>query len=156
MISKYMFGGLTIVLMVALGFLVIRGRKMEKQQERQKTEVIRESKPSPTRVLTPRKLKIVQAKMALFRQSSDKAASQSAQHEIEIRNLGQTSYSGIQILFKYLNSKGKTIATKQHSINKVLSPGGVLLVSDIKIADLPVSIADGKVIIISADLGEAP
>lgn len=156
MISKYMFGGLTIVLMVALGFLIIRGRKMEKHQESRTTEVIQESKPSPTRVLTPRELKIVQAKMALFRQSSDKAASQSAQHEIEIRNLGQTMYSGIQILFEYFNSKGKTIATKPHSINKALSPGGALLVSDIKIADLPVSIADCKVIIISADLGEVP
>jgi hypothetical protein len=156
MISKYMFGGLTIVLMVALGFLIIRGRKMEKQQERKTTEVIQESKPSPTRVLTPRELKIVQAKMVLFKQSPDKAANQSAQHEIEIRNLGPTTYSGIQILFEYLNSKGKTIATKPHSINKALSPGGVLLISDIKIVDLPVSIADCRVIIVSADLGEAP
>jgi hypothetical protein len=156
MISKYLFGGLTIVLMVALGFLIIRGRKMEKLKESRTTEVIQESKPSPTRVLTPGELKIVQSKMALSRQSPEKAASQSAQHEIEIRNLGQTSYSGIQILFEYLNPKSKTIATKLHSINTVLPPGGVLRLSDIKIDNLPVSIADCKVIIISADLATAP
>jgi len=156
MISKYMFGGLTIVLMVALGFLIIRGRKMEKMQERRTTEMIQESKPSPTRVLTPRELKIVQSKMALIKQSPDKAPSQSAQHEIEIRNLGQTSYSGIQLLFEYLNPKGKTIATKPHFINKILSPGGTLHLSDIKIDNLPVSIADCKVIIVSADIADEP
>ena len=156
MISKYLFGGLTLALLAALGFLVIRGRKMEKMKESRTTEVIQESKPSPTRVLTPRELKIVQAKMALFKQSPDKAASQSAQHEIEIQNLGPTSYSGIKILFEYLNSKGKTIATKPHFINKVLSPGGVLHISDIKIVDLPAFIADCRVVIISADLAEVP
>jgi hypothetical protein len=156
MISKYLFGGLTLVLLVALGFLVIRGRKLEKMGEGRTKEVIQESKPSPTRVLTPRELKIVQAKMALSKQSPDKATSQSAQHEIEIQNLGPTSYSGIQVVFEYLNSKGKTIATKPHFINKVLPPKGVLHISDIKITDLPAYIADCKVVVAGADLAEVP
>jgi hypothetical protein len=153
---KYMFGGLTLVLMVALAFLIIRGRKMEKLKESPANEVIQESKLSPTRVLTPRELKIVQAKMALFRQSPDKAATQSAQHEIEIRNLGSNTYSGIQLLFEYLNPKIKTITTKPYFINKTLLPGVALRLADIKIDNLPVSIADCKVIIISADLAETP
>jgi hypothetical protein len=153
---KYMFGVLSLVLVVALAFLVIRGRKMEKLKESPTNEVIQEAKLSPTMVINPRELKIVQAKMALFKQSPDKAASQFAQHEIEIRNLGSSSYSGIQLLFEYLNLKGKTIATKTHRINKTVSPGGTLRLVDIKIDKLPVSIADCRVIIISAELAEAP
>lgn len=153
---KYMFGGLTLVLVAAVAFLVIRAGKMEKLKEIPTNEAIQEAKLSPTRALTPRELKIVQAKMALFKQSPDKTASQSAQHEIEIRNLGSNSYSGIQLLFEYLNPKGKTIATKPYFINKTLSPGAELRLSDIKIDNLPVSIVDCKVIISSADLAEAP
>jgi hypothetical protein len=153
---KYMFGGLTLVLVVALAFLAIRARKMETLKEIPANEAIQEAKLSPTRALTPSELKIVQAKMALFKQSPDKTTSQSAQHEIQIRNLGSTSYSGIQLLFEYLNPKGKIIATKAYPINKTLSPRAELRLLDIKIDNLPVSTADCKVIISSADLAEAP
>jgi hypothetical protein len=154
MIRKYMFAGLTLALIATLAFLIIRSRKIEKQQESRVKEVIQESKPSPTRVLAPREIKIIQGKMALFRLSPEKAAAQSAQHEIEIRNLGRASYSGIQLRLEYLNSIGKTVATKAYSINKALSPGGTLNLSGIKIDNLPVSISDCKIIIISADLAD--
>jgi hypothetical protein len=156
MMRKYMFGGLTLFLVAALVFLVIRGREMEKLKENTSNEEIEESKLSPTRVLTARELKIVHAKMTLLKQSPNEPSFQSAQHEIEIRNLGSASYFGIQLLFEYLNSHGKTIEKRPHGISKTLSPGGVLLLSDIKIDKLPVSISDCKVIIVSADLAEAP
>jgi hypothetical protein len=156
MMRKYMFGFLTLFLVAALAFIVIRSNKMEKLKEKPPNEAIQEEKLSPTRVLTPRELKIVHAEMAPFKQPPDKAASQSAQHEIMIRNLGPTAYSGIQLLFEYLNPKGKTIATKPHFVNKPLSPGGELRLSDIKNDNLPVSISDCRVIIISADIAEAP
>jgi hypothetical protein len=156
MMRKYMFGILTLFLVAALAFIVIRSNKIEKLKESPANETIQEEKLSPTRVLTPRELKIVHAKMAPFKQSPGKAASQSVQHEIMIRNLGPTAYSGIQLLFEYLNPKGKTIATKTHFVNKTLSPGGELHLSEIKNDNLPVSVADCRVIITGADLSEVP
>jgi hypothetical protein len=147
MIRKYMFGSLTLVLIFALAFLFIRGQKMEKQQAGRVMEVVQEEIATPTRVLAPREIKIDQTKMTF--------AGQSAQHEIDIRNLGRTSYSAIQLRLEYLNAKGKTMTIKTHSIRKVLSPGGTLHVPDIKIDHLPVSISDCKVTIISADLSES-
>ncbi|MBP1624567.1 MAG: hypothetical protein H6Q07_2587, partial [Acidobacteria bacterium] len=53
MIRKSLFWGLTLVLVVALISLIVRGRRLEKQQAGKSVEVVQESEPSPIRVLAP-------------------------------------------------------------------------------------------------------
>jgi hypothetical protein len=156
MIRKSLFWGLTLVLMVALINLIIRGRRLEKQQSGRFAEDVRESQPTPTRVLVPRDLEIVQAKMRLEAQGSGKDRYQTARHEIEIRNNGKVPYGGIQLSFDYLDRSGKVLATKTQSVAQTILPGTSEKLPDIKVEGLAASTADFQAAILYADIGRAP
>jgi hypothetical protein len=155
MIRKSLFWGLTVVLIVALVNLIIRGRRLEKQQARQLVEVVQESRPTSTRVLAPRDLEIVQSKMRL-EEADGKTRSQIARHEIEIRNNGKIPYSGIQLGFDYLDRSGKLLSTKTQSLARSIEPGGDLKLVEIVVSGLPLPTISFRVVVVSADIGLAP
>jgi hypothetical protein len=152
MIRKSLFWGLTLVLVVALISLIIRGRRLEKEQAQQMVEVARESKPTPTRVFAPQDLQIVQSRMQLETEPGHK--DRIARHEIEIRNSGNIPYSDIQLMFDYASRAGKQLATRTRSIPQKILPGDTINITDIAVTDIPASTADSKVSIVSADLAK--
>jgi hypothetical protein len=153
MIRKSLFWGLTLVLVVALINLIIRSRRLEKQQAQQRVEVVRESKATPTRVFSPQDLQIIKAGMQLEKRSG-KEKTTAARHELEIRNSGNVVYSDIQLEFDYVSSKGKVLATRMQLIPQEILPGATLNIPDVQVTDVPASAADSKVVIISADLAK--
>jgi hypothetical protein len=153
MIRKSLFWGLTLILVIALVNLIIRGRRLEKQQASRLAEVIQESKATSTRVLAPRDLEIVRSKMQLEEEVGGRIRSQTAWHEIEICNDGKIPYSGIQLSFDYLDSRGKLLATRTYSIVQTILPGATLKLVDITVDGLPVSTANSHVVIAYADIG---
>ncbi len=156
MIRKSLFWGLTLVLVVALINLIIRGRRLEKQQARQRVEVVQEAKPTPTRVLAPKDLEIVQSAVRLEGATSGKTESQAARHEIELHNKGTVAYGKIQLDFGYFDRNGKVLTTRTQAVEQTILPGATLKIADIRIDGLPLSAVDSRVAIAYADIGSAP
>ena len=156
MLRKSLFWGLTLVLVVALINLIIRGRRLEKQQASQLVEVVQEAKPTPTRVFAPRDLEIVQAGMRLEGVTGEKTESQTAQHEIEIRNRGTVPYGKVQIDFDYFDRSGKVLATRTQTIEQTISPGAMLKIAAVRIDGLPLSTVNSRASLAYADIGRAP
>ncbi len=152
MIRKSLFWGLTLVLIAALISLVVRGRRLEKQQAQQVVEVVRESKPTPTRVFAPADLQIARASMQLENEQGSENSARVARHKIEIRNTGSFPYSDIQLKFTYKNRAGKELATRTETANQKILPGTTVALDDILITDIPALAADSTASIVSADM----
>ncbi len=146
MIRKSLFWGLTLVLVVALVSLIIRGRRMEKEEAAQPAEVVRQAPPSPTRVLAPQDLEIVSSTLQL-------RPDHTAVHAVEIRNHGSVTYTGILLRIDYQDRAGKTIASKTYSrVNFSIPPGLASKMEDIVIKDVPVTAEKAQIQIQHADM----
>jgi hypothetical protein len=153
MMRKYLFLGLTLVLIVALTNLIIRGCRLQKKQAQQLVETVEEAKPTATRVLEPQDLKIVLSKMVLETKKNEEGKqAHTARHEIEIYNSGNVSYKEIQLRLDYRDRSGKTIETRSHTVIQTVSPGVTLKLPNISIDKAPSSAMDPKIIIVSADI----
>ena len=152
MIRKSLFWGLTLVLAAALISLVIRSRRLEKEQAQQMVEVVRESTPTLTRVFAPQDLQVTQAMMQLENEPGNQPKAGAARHQIEIRNNGTMSYSDIQLKFDYVGRDGKKLSSRTWLIQQKILPGTTLRVPEIVMRDIPASTADSKISITSADL----
>ncbi len=149
MIRKSLFWGLTIVLLAALVNLIIRGRRLEKQQAAQAQQTVQQSKPSPTRVLSPQDLEIVNRAMPLDPRHTSIPG-------FEIRNDGSVAYSQIQLKFSYLDRRGKVLLTKNHLLAQTLKPGATLKVPDLPAEGIPADAVSVELSISHADIGPAP
>jgi len=155
MIRKSMFLGLTLVLVVALVYLVIRGRQAEKEQAGKPVEIIQKSKSTPTRELGPPDLEIVDSGIRLQEGGKEGDQARTAHHQIAIRNNGHSAYGEIQLRFSYLDRGGKVLVARTHSITQGIQAGETLRVADIAIGDLPAAAAGSRTEIASADLAPA-
>jgi len=146
MIRKSVFWGLTLVLVVALVSLIVRGRKFEKQQQAARSaEFVQPSKPTATRVLTPTDLEIVNSTMPL-------PPGHAAMPEIEIRNNGTVSYSRIELKFVYFDGAGKTVSTKTHSLDETIGPGKSVKVTVLSVEGIPASATRFQSSVLFADI----
>jgi len=146
MIRKSLFWGLTLVLVVALVSLIIRGRRLEKQEAAQAIEAVRQSQPSPTRVLAPQDLEIEGSTM-------QKSPGSVALHEVEIHNNGSVSYNRIELEFIYLDRAGKVLVTKTHSLERAdIKPGQSFTATGIRIEGVPASAARFRASLLFADM----
>ena len=156
MIRRQIFFGLTLVLLAIVIFLLLRGRKADKEWEEQnlKTEEVQNAPSSPTRVLTPRDLKLVQANVA-FVPTSDEIEGKSsveAHHDIVVQNSGDDAYGGLRLRLEYLDRNGKVLVDRIHVVDESLSSRETLRLENIAINDLPDGLTDCRVSIISAAL----
>jgi hypothetical protein len=151
-IRKYLFGGLTIVLIVALTNLMIRGYRLDKKKAQQLVETVEEATPSSTRVLNPQDLKIVQSKMELQPAPGKEKESIAARHEVEISNSGIVTYKDIQVRFIYLSPKGDQLGARTQLIEKPVPAGTTLKLSNISISDVPASVTRLETTILCADI----
>jgi len=156
MIRKTVFWTITFILMLALAYLIIQGRRMEKRQAARPKEVVREYKPTPTKALAPRDLDIFLQTMTLEKESDPSDSSKelrTARHIIRVRNNGKVSYNKIQFLFEYLNQDGEVLETRVCAADRDISPGNILELPDIKIQGLPKDTKHYRAAITCADIG---
>jgi len=156
MIRRSMFWGLTLVLIIALAALILRGRRMEKQQAGRLVEIVQKSQPTPTRALAPPDIEIVRATMRLEKGAGGKARDLTAHHEIEIRNNGSVPYGEIQLRFTYLGGSGKPLAYRTHTLEEGITPGAILKMTGIVFGDLPDAAANSRASVDYADLKSDP
>jgi hypothetical protein len=154
MTRRILFLGLTLLLLVALISLIIRGRQQEKEQGNKPAEVIRDSQTTPTRVLNPTDLEIIQPLLKPGRKSGTANFSASGQ-EIEIRNAGTLPYNEIGLRLTCLGRSGKVLTIKTQSIANTIAPGTSLKLTEISPGDIPPAAAACRATIAYADIGEA-
>ncbi len=146
MIRKSLFWGLTLVLVAALVSLIIRGRRLEKQQAEISMEVIEQSQASPIRVLQPDDLRIESSTM-------QREGAHTALHEIQIRNTGTVPYGGIHLAFVYLDSSGKVLFTRTHPLGSAkILPGQTYAAPGIRVEEVPAAATKFQISILSADM----
>jgi len=152
MMRKSLFMGLTGALVVVLVYLVFRGRHQERQEQQihRPIEIVRDSKPSPTRILAPQDLEIVEIKTAL---AGD--AAKTARHNLVIRNNGVTTYHSALVRLSYLGPGNRTLETKIWEAKEILQPGQARSFGEIVMAELPAETLRAKAGIIAADV-ESP
>ena len=148
MMRKYLLRGLTLVLVVSIVSLVIRGRRLERQRDAQGAEGVQQSESMPTRVLSPQDLEIVNSKIQLDFPRADA-------HEVEIRNNGNVSYSRMQLRFVFLDRNGRVLATKTNLIARTVMPGKSIKVADMANNEIPPLAVISKVSILYADVSPA-
>jgi hypothetical protein len=156
MIRKSVFWGLTLLLVVAVVDLILRGRRAEKQEAGKPVEFVQESDSTPTRVIGLKDLEVVHSKMRLEKPTDGDTKSLCAWHEIEIHNKEKTPYGKIQLSIDYMDRRGKVLATKPYSAAGKIMPGDVLHLTDIKIEGLPVQITNCRIALVYAEIESAP
>ena len=151
-LRKYLFYGLTIVLASAFIFLAVQGRRMEKEQKEQGSEIVKNYTPTPTRVLAPHDLEILSSDMILPRDNDKNGKQEAVRHRIEILNSGNVSYCEIQLRLTYLDANGKVILAVPHDIKVRIRPDETLLLPDFVVNDIPVEATDCRPEILYADI----
>jgi hypothetical protein len=154
MFRRQILYGITLILIVVIIFLLMRGRNAEKEQraaQDTKMEEIASEPPSPVRAILPRDLEIVEAKVSWIRNPDEKDAA-TARHDITIRNIGEGSYVSLWLRMEYADEKGKPVEIRTHEVNEALPSGGTLRLSGIDIEGLPDAVSDFRAAILSADL----
>jgi hypothetical protein len=135
-LRKYLFYGLTLVLVSALIFLVIQGRRLEKEQMRQGNGNIQKFKSTPIRVLSPQDLKILNASMTL-ESANVPGGLPVARHSIEINNAGTVPYCEIQLRLDYLDANGEVIASIPYGIKDSIPPGDTFVSNNVLMQKIP-------------------
>ncbi len=152
MIRKWVFWGLTLVLVAALAGLIIQGHQLEKQKANQPVEIVQESTPTATRAFAPKDIQLLDSNMRIEEKIDMSSLSYIARHEIELNNSGAVGYEKIQLRFHYVDRLGKVLANKTHSISQEILPGSTIKLADIMIDDIPSPTADFRVAVVYADI----
>ena len=153
MFRRQIFYGITLVLLVVIVFLLMRGRSAEKERRAQniKLEEIASEPPSPVRAILPGNLEIVEATVSWTRNPDEKNASV-AHHDMTIRNSGGGSYSGLRLRLEYIDSQGRPVEVRTFEVGETLPSGETKHVSDIIIEGIPDAASDFRAKILSADI----
>ena len=153
MVRKTLFIGLTGMLVVVLGYLIFQGRKNEKmlqQEVRRPVEVVKDSKPTLTRVFAPFDLEIVESKTKLSGE-----AIRTAKHTLVIQNKGNNTYEGVLVKFSYFGSGDKVLESQTRKVSEVFQPGQAREAGEIVVDNLPKETKRSTARILSADLEPA-
>lgn len=154
-LRRYLFLGLTLVLIVALTNLIIRGYRREKEQARQMVETVEEAKPSSTRVFNPQDLRVLKSIMEPQPGIPKGEPLRNAMPQVEVLNGGSVTYREILLKFVFLSPAGHKLETKTYLINKPIAPGETIRITDIGIKDIPAEASDLETTIVYADI-ESP
>jgi len=174
MIRRQILFGVTLVLLAVVIFLLLRGRREEKAREARNLQVeqVRDEAPSPTRVLAPRDLELVETNVSFApaapappRPAGDgptgegqdgegggKETGVTAHHSLTVRNTGSVAYGGLRLRLEYTGKSGKVLAERIQAVDGALPPKGTLRLEDVAVEDVPPGAAGCRTTVVSADL----
>jgi hypothetical protein len=158
MFRKSLFLGLTIMLVTVLVYLVVQGRRQEKQGSPSRpVEVVRESPPSLIRVIAPDDLGIIESEMELSHPGAQaRPAGVTATHRIVVGDTGRSAYHGFVLKLSYIGPGGKVLETRMVPVAEMLQPGQARSISGIKVENVPAGTIKCAAKIASADLEPPP
>jgi hypothetical protein len=156
MFRRSIFLGLMVLLGSVLVYMILSARKQEKRAASPAAEIVRQSKPSATRVLSPTDLQITGSAMEILHPPRDAGSVReiSARQSITIRNTGSRPYSGVMLKLKYLAASGSTVETRSHEVSIKLPAGETVKLDDVVMEALPARVKACTVSIVWADLAD--
>ncbi len=117
-----------LMLGAVLVSLIIQGRRQEKKQAATRVvEVIKQYKPTPTRILAPQDLEVIRtAAEVAFNPGTGRPAPFFA----VIRNKGTVAYSNANVELNALGKDGHILAAAVFTLEKVIPPGAEVHIED--------------------------
>jgi hypothetical protein len=139
MFRRSLFLGLTVMLAAVLVSLVIKGRQQEKKvaadaAASRVTEVVKQYKPTPTRVIAPHDLVVVV---------------ETSQPPV-VRNIGKIPYTNPELEITFSRGKKET-STEKLRIEKTIQPGEAI---PIGVPDLPDGTKASRIRVRSAEVNK--
>ncbi len=153
MIRRSLFLGFMIVLGSVLLYLVLSARKQEKRVASRPTEIVRASKLSATRVISPVDIEITGIRTERAAPGTDEASSDSASVRslVTIRNRGQVAFDRFMVRLVFTSRDGREESRSQVVSEKVPA-GATVTLPEITVADLSDRRAKARADIVWADL----
>jgi hypothetical protein len=124
-----------VILALVVGWMIVRSPDKTPPAAPRLIEEVRKSKPTLTRVLRPKDLKIVNATMEVSQSSSNETVD--ARHFVVVGNDGELAYRNITLAFAYFTKEGKALETRTHLISDPLSPGKTVSAQELVMKALP-------------------
>jgi hypothetical protein len=154
MVRRSLFFGLTLLLVAAIAFLAMRGRRQEKEQDTEIVEKVEKAQLSPTRVFFPQDILIALLKTDWQKKENQTGPSYTAIHAIEVCNRGNLPLKEIQLRFVYRWGSTKQ-ETRAHSVVKSIPAGATVTILDVSVDGLPQIAANARASVVYADIGAA-
>lgn len=154
MFRRSIFLGLMVLLGSVLVYMVLSARKAEKRAVSPPAEIVRQSKPSATRVLAPADLRVVDSSMEILPPSSGSGAVPeiAVRQYVTVRNEGKSHYSGFMLQFDYSTASGRPAETRTHRVSQDLPPGEAATLRDLLMEGLPGRVKHCSISVAWADL----
>ncbi len=154
MFRRSIFLGLLVLLGAVLVYMVLSARREEKRTSSPPAEIVRQSKPSATRVLAPADLRVTDLSIEILPASNGSTPEVAARHSVTVRNEGTRHYSGFMLRFDYSTASGRGVETRSHHVSQDLQPGGVVRLQDLLMEGLPGKVKHCSVSVAWADLAD--
>jgi hypothetical protein len=153
MFRRSIFLGLMILLGAVLTYMILGSRKLEKQTAPRPTEIVRASKPSATRVLSPADLEVglVRSTMAQSGAPGSGPAAPPPRHVLTIRNRGQVAYGRFMIRLSYADVDGRE-EIQSRILSELVPAGATVALPENVIEDLPRRMTNLRVQVAWADM----
>jgi hypothetical protein len=154
MFRRALFWGLTIMLVAVIVSLMIRSRSEEKRQAAATAEVVRQFKPTATRVIRPRDLVIVESNMGFLPTAQKGQTGLTDRQQVVVRNEGPLAYADVRLEFTYVGRGEKTLETRTIVVSKPIPPMQTESLGDITIEGIPAGAVSCRTRILYADLSQ--
>jgi len=155
MFRKWIFLGLMIMLGSVLAMLLIKGRNQENQAAAVPVEKVQTARSTPTRVMVPNDLQVVESSVQNTTVETGKSTSaqQDAHYQVVVRNRGQVAYHNLVLKLTCLGSTGKVLGTRSRLVPQTIQPGQTLIIKDLSIENLPPGTVRCDIRIVYSDIG---
>jgi len=154
MFRRAIFLSLTALLALVIVWTLIRPYQGTKPPPQTTGEIVKQSKPSPTRVLRPADLKVTLSEIELIDpdSSSKQRRDHRAKHHLVIQNNGGVAYRNIMLELAYQDSRGKTAKTDTRLLEETVAAGQVVSIPEFVAESVPARTASCIVSIRYADM----
>ncbi len=156
MFRRSIFLGLMVLLGSVLVYMILSARRQEKRIASPPAEIVRQSKPSAIRVLSPPDIRVADSELQILRPpaGSRPAAEVSARHSVTLRNEGSKHYKDFMLKFSYSAASGNNVDVRSREVSQDLPPGKTVRLQDLLMEGLPGRVKSCSVSIAWADLAD--
>ncbi len=138
MIRRSLFLGFMIVLGSVLIYLILGSREQEKKRVADRpTEIVRASRPSATRAMSPVDIEITGVRTESAAPGTDEAGTDNARMHcfVTVRNRGKVAYDRFMVRLTYTNPSGRE-ESRSEAVSEEVTSGATVTLPEIEIGDL--------------------
>src|SRR5205809_6807168 len=143
MVRRSIFLSIIALLALAILWAVVNPTRSDKGPLQPTAEIVKQSKPTLTRLLNPRDLEVAESNCDLTISESPGAKragfgkTVSARHKLILRNDGKVVYRNVMLVLSYRNAAGKTLETRNWLVIDPVMPGDSKSIAGIGVQSVP-------------------